>query len=486
LNLGSHIDDSKGTADAKFELTATISDHPDRAGPGFNFLSFSNTSSPAFATTDHTIGSIGTSDNGDEVAYSFQNSLGGLATTTTTAGPHTVTIALDLTPTYYNGTTQFGQITLTDTVAGSLGSTILTEEESFAAISLIIDGTFVNRTGTKFEALTLTQSAATVTASTTFLGSVSDPENNPLTVAWTVESKPEGSEVLFGDESSPTTGATFSALGTYTLRLTATDNWGASDSEDFTVTVVSAETQVVSVNASDGAASETGPDAGQWTISRTGSTESSLDVYYTLTGTASPSDYTITSGSSVTIPADQSSTTITVTPIDDQDVEDDETVILTIDTDVAYVITTPSATVTIMDNDTGSPTVTTNYSVPHSWLSGINATWANDYEAAVLTDHDGDGTPTYLEYWSGTDPEDPNSKPGIDSIVINGTTVELHWRHAEVDPAIPDVVIESSPDLTPDSWSEVGTQTPANGNNMWSETMPDDKAFYRLATPNTP
>ena len=159
LNLGSYIDDAKGTANGVFELTATISDHPTQGGgaSSYNFLSFANTAAPAPATTTHTIGSIGTTHDGATVAYSFENSLGDLQTKASTIGPHTVTIALDLTATYYNGSTQFGQITLSDSVEGTLGSSILTTDQSFAAISLILDGTFSTRTGVKYGALTLSQ-----------------------------------------------------------------------------------------------------------------------------------------------------------------------------------------------------------------------------------------------------------------------------------------------------------------------------------------
>ncbi|MCX6857322.1 MAG: PKD domain-containing protein, partial [Verrucomicrobia bacterium] len=45
----------------------------------------------------------------------------------------------------------------------------------------------------------------------------------PVTNAWSVVSSPAGSTVTFDNNTSPTTGARFSALGTYLLRLTASD-----------------------------------------------------------------------------------------------------------------------------------------------------------------------------------------------------------------------------------------------------------------------
>lgn len=107
----------------------------------------------------------------------------------------------------------------------------------------------------------------------------------------------------------------------------------------------------VSVVSSDSAAAEAGLNTGTFSISRTGATTSDLVVNYTITGTAtSGTDYTI-SGSG-TIPTGSSSTTITVTPIDDATYEGNETVILTLTSDAAYGIgASPNATVNIADDD---------------------------------------------------------------------------------------------------------------------------------------
>src|SRR6185312_15740098 len=74
-----------------------------------------------------------------------------------------------------------------------------------------------------------------------------------------------------------------------------------------------------------------------------------------LGGTAvNGTDYQTLSGT-VTIPAGAVSAPITVTPMDDTQVEGDETVVLTLSADAAYDVGAPgSATVTIADND-GTP-----------------------------------------------------------------------------------------------------------------------------------
>ena len=112
----------------------------------------------------------------------------------------------------------------------------------------------------------------------------------------------------------------------------------------------------VDVQVPDAQASETGPDPGSFTISRSGGTSGTLNVQFTLTGSASGSDYTASSGSPVTIGSGQSSVTVTITPVDDGAVEGDETVILTIQSNAAYNVGTPSSgTVTISDNDSPPP-----------------------------------------------------------------------------------------------------------------------------------
>jgi hypothetical protein len=123
----------------------------------------------------------------------------------------------------------------------------------------------------------------------------------------------------------------------------------------------------VTVAASDANASETGPDTGRFTVSRSGATTAGLTVRYSLGGTAANgSDYASLSGT-LTIPDGAASATITVTPIDDSAVEGNETVILTVSADAAYTVGSPnSATVSIADNDQAptTPTVTVVASDP--------------------------------------------------------------------------------------------------------------------------
>lgn len=108
---------------------------------------------------------------------------------------------------------------------------------------------------------------------------------------------------------------------------------------------------VIQATATDSSAAEAGSDAGAFTITRDG-TVGSLTVSYSLAGTATNgSDYGQLSGS-VTIPAGQSSVTVPVPVINDSALETGETVLLTLNASVTYVVGTPAtAGVAIADDD---------------------------------------------------------------------------------------------------------------------------------------
>jgi len=129
--------------------------------------------------------------------------------------------------------------------------------------------------------------------------------------------------------------------------------------------------------------------------------------------------------------------------------------------------------------------LTSNHSVPHTWLASRNPAWAGDYEAAVTNDADTDGFTTWQEYWCGTDPMNSNSCLKIDSIELSGTNLLVKWQHAHVDAGIPPIIIQARSNLVSDSWGTVGTYAPSNGVNTWSAGS-SLQGFYRLAVTNTP
>jgi hypothetical protein len=146
-------------------------------------------------------------------------------------------------------------------------------------------------------------------------------------------------------ESDETVIVTLSADAAYTVGSPSTD----------TVTITSDDVALptVTIVATDAAAAELGLDPGTFTVTRTGSTAGPLTVNYMTTGSTATSgdDYSALSGS-VTILAGFSTATITVTPVDDPDVESDETVIVTLSADAAYTVGSPSTdTVTITSDE---------------------------------------------------------------------------------------------------------------------------------------
>jgi len=118
----------------------------------------------------------------------------------------------------------------------------------------------------------------------------------------------------------------------------------------------------VSLVATDASAAETASGAtanpGVFTVTRSGATTAALTVSVSVSGTAARgTDYTALAAS-VVIPAGSASATVNITPLDDSLVEATETVMLTLASNSAYTVdsTKASATVSILDNDTPTPT----------------------------------------------------------------------------------------------------------------------------------
>ena len=152
---------------------------------------------------------------------------------------------------------------------------------------------------------------------------------------------------------------------TLTLSFASTYTVGAPADRTARVTIADHEEPPpeISIAATDAAAAEEGSDPGTFTVSRTGNTADALVVSFTIaTGpgeATNGADYVeelsgTDLATSVTIPAGSASTTITVVPVDDSDIEGPETVTLTIAADAAYTVAAApadTAAVTIAEND---------------------------------------------------------------------------------------------------------------------------------------
>ena len=146
-------------------------------------------------------------------------------------------------------------------------------------------------------------------------------------------------------------------VGTFEITITASDDL-ASSQRVLSLVVDSPVLPAVTVAATDATASETGPDSGTFTFTRTGGDMMSpLTVGYSLGGTAtSGADYSAP-GRTVTFSPFNTTATITITPVDDEHYETpEESVEIAVAPGAGYTVGLPdSATVVISDND--KPTV---------------------------------------------------------------------------------------------------------------------------------
>jgi subtilase family serine protease len=131
------------------------------------------------------------------------------------------------------------------------------------------------------------------------------------------------------------------------------------------IAILGPDFPVMKVQATDAVATEAGATSGIFTVSRTGKTDADLEVKFSVGGTATEgSDYE-SIGGSVTIPAGLTSAEIPVTAIDDLLPETDETVVLTVNPDPAYIVSgLDKATVTIQSDELLSDLMISALSVP--------------------------------------------------------------------------------------------------------------------------
>ncbi|MFN7525805.1 MAG: S8 family serine peptidase, partial [Aphanizomenon sp.] len=135
---------------------------------------------------------------------------------------------------------------------------------------------------------------------------------------------------------------------------------------------------VITVAATDASAAETllgtTPNPGQYTLTRTGLTTSSLTVNVALSGTATNgTDYT-TIPTTVTFAAGSSTALVNLNVIDDTLVEGTETATLTVTSGTGYTVgTSASATVNIADNDLPVNPIIIDLSTNQTVVEGITS-----------------------------------------------------------------------------------------------------------------
>lgn len=166
----------------------------------------------------------------------------------------------------------------------------------------------------------------------------------------------EGTRVVDATATSAARWSEGQALVTVTDgRLTIASGTGFKNNKICFIEISAANenTPVLNVTAPTTNASETGPTPRAFTLTRSGDLSQPLVVHYTIGGTATNGVDYDTLVSPVTIPAGQSSLTVTVNPKDDAHTEGVESVTLTLVSHSSYAIGAASnATVRISDNDT--------------------------------------------------------------------------------------------------------------------------------------
>ena len=190
----------------------------------------------------------------------------------------------------------------------------------------------------------------------------SDDDGSIVGYAWR-----EGSTAI----GTGATAAVWLSMGTHTLTLEVTDDRGDVGIDTVIVTVTPTNTVTMSITTAQATEAGTGP--GIVTIARAGSTAASLAVRYTVGGTArAGTDYVALSGN-VTIAAGASSATVAIVPINDTLYESNETVVLTIASDTAYDIGSPSTgTITVVSDDAPPDLVVSSMAGPSAAAAGTD------------------------------------------------------------------------------------------------------------------
>ena len=142
---------------------------------------------------------------------------------------------------------------------------------------------------------------------------------------------------------------TYTQANTYTVTVTVFED---GIQQSFDTLEVTADAPVVNITTPTANAAEEGPVSGEFGFTRTGLAASPLTVNFTVSGTATEgADYT-TIGTSITFPTGVTQVTLEIDPVDDDDTEAAETVVIDLDASVDYDLGgSVNGTVTIAASD---------------------------------------------------------------------------------------------------------------------------------------
>jgi hypothetical protein len=207
----------------------------------------------------------------------------------------------------------------------------------------------------------------------------------------------------------------------------------------------------VNVTATDATASEYGPEAGVFTVSRGAAADTDLDVPVVLSGTAVNGITYQTIASVVTIPAGAASKEVTVLPIPDYLAQGDRSVTLTVSASGLYNTgASASATLTIKDKPADAWRLEKFGAGAHTPAASDNADW------------NADGIENQLAFALGLDPVGFNLSP-LPEGTLTGGFYQFSWTP---NPAAIDMTMtpEASTDLV--TWSAANIQPVAGPQGM--------------------
>lgn len=324
-------------------------------------------------------------------------------------------------------------------------------------LELVVDGAAVNKTGMRFQsisvpryavikkayvqfvakgtssgALTLTVKGEAADNPGTFLttpagSKVSGRTPTTASVSWSPGNW--GTDKLAGpDERTPdlsgivqeivnrsgwSSGNSMVILVTGTTGTRRAYSWDNTDHTLAPQLHIEWELPIVTVAATDSVAREpdNGTDTGLWTISRVGNTGVPLTVNYTVgsASTASSGDYN-SIGTSVSFAATETTKTVTLTPINDSNYEGNETVVLVPSASSSYYNGTPDgATITIesirdlgvLSGDSSSHGLALTYTGMAGGYSGDSSPRAFLTAANSAINSSTDNIDAELESWFG-------------------------------------------------------------------------------------
>jgi hypothetical protein len=213
--------------------------------------------------------------------------------------------------------------------------------------------------------------------------------------------------------------------GSETIILTVTGGSGyvVGTPNTATVNLADDDRSTVTLVANDANASETAGNQGQFTVTRSAPTTSTLTVNLTIAGTATNTTDYANVASTVAFAANQASRTIAITPVDDGITEGPEDVTISLGTGSYEIDASSYGSVSIVDNDI-PPTV---FIDSPSVQTPLIATTNGVIVSAQVSD---DGTPSALAVsWSCvsgpgvTTIESPNATTTAVSFTLPGTYV---------------------------------------------------------------